>query len=194
MRSATRIASSRLRARPLAGCFRPSLATSLANRSRSSARSMLSGEVPRIGTPVGLQLGGELERRLPAQLDDHAPSNSPFSCLAVEDFEHILGGQRLEIEAVRRVRVGRHRLRVAIDHDRLEARASLPARRRRGSSNNRTRSPGRCGWARRRGSSTLRRSLKSPPRPRARRTAAPHRSSRDRAWPHRTRRRSCRSA
>ena len=48
---------------------------------------------------VGLQLGGELQRRLPAELDDHALKLALLR-LAVEDFQHILAGQRLEIEPV----------------------------------------------------------------------------------------------
>ena len=64
---------------------------------------------------------GQLERRLAAQLDDHA-LQLPLLRLTAEDFEHILAGQRLEVEPVRRVGVGRHRLRVAVDHDRLETR------------------------------------------------------------------------
>src|SRR3546814_2063881 len=35
--------------------------------------------------------------------------------------DHVLGGQRLEIQPVRGVVVGRHGLRVAVDHDGLEA-------------------------------------------------------------------------
>ncbi len=37
---------------PLTGCFRPSRCTSCWNRWRSSARSMASGVVPRIGMPA----------------------------------------------------------------------------------------------------------------------------------------------
>ena len=38
---------------------------------------MLSGCVPMIGTPAVLQTGGEIERRLPAELHDHALRHSP---------------------------------------------------------------------------------------------------------------------
>ena len=68
-----------------------------------------------------LQLLGKLQRRLPAELDDHAEQFA-LLLLPPDDLQHVLGRQRLEIEPVRRVRVGRHRLRIAIDHDRLEAR------------------------------------------------------------------------
>ena len=125
------------------------LSTSLAKRSRSSARSMLSGLVPRIVYPAAWISSASLSGVCPPSWTI-TPSSSPLLALAVEDFEHVLAGQRLEIEPVRRVGVGRHRLGIAIDHDRLKA--PLPsARRRRGSSNNRTRSPARCGSARRRG-------------------------------------------
>ncbi len=52
MRSATTSASSSERASPLAGCFRFSSCNSRWKRSRSSARSMASGEVPRMGIPA----------------------------------------------------------------------------------------------------------------------------------------------
>ena len=58
----------------------------------------------------------ELERRLSAELHDH-----PFRLLEVDDLQHVLERQRLEVEAIRRVVVGRHRLRIAVDHDRFEA-------------------------------------------------------------------------
>ena len=78
--------------------------------------SIMSGDVPMIGTPLRLEVARELERRLPAELHDHAPR-----LLDVHDLEHVLERERLEVQAVRRVVVGRHRLRVAVDHDRLEA-------------------------------------------------------------------------
>ena len=63
----------------------------------------------------------ELQRRLAAELHDDALERSRLALLG-EDGEHVLGGQRLEIEAIRSVVVGRHGLRIAIDHDRLVAR------------------------------------------------------------------------
>ena len=70
--------------------------------------------------PASSSACGELERGLPAELDDHADQLA-VRLLDAEDLEHVLGGQRLEIEPVGRVVIGRHRLRVAVDHDRLEA-------------------------------------------------------------------------
>ena len=46
------MAPSTVRAVPLRGWRRPSWVRSAAKRSRSSARSMASGEVPMIGTPA----------------------------------------------------------------------------------------------------------------------------------------------
>ena len=68
-----------------------------------------------------LQRLGELERRLAAELHDHAVQRA-VAALGVDDLEHVLGGQRLEIEPVGGVVVGRDRLRVAVDHDGLVAR------------------------------------------------------------------------
>jgi hypothetical protein len=51
MRRAIPNASSGLRAVPFCGWRSPSLSMSAANRSRSSARSIASGVVPKIGTP-----------------------------------------------------------------------------------------------------------------------------------------------
>ena len=66
--------------------------------------------------PRGLDRTGELERRLAAELDHDAVRLLPLA-----DREHRRGVERLEVEAVARVVVGRHRLRVAVDHDRLVA-------------------------------------------------------------------------
>ena len=105
---------------PFFGCLRPSLSSRRLKRSRSSARSIESTEVPRIGTPALLERVRELQRRLAAELDDDALER-PRLALLGEDLEHVLGGQRLEIEAVGGVVVGRHRLRIAVDHDRFVA-------------------------------------------------------------------------
>ena len=63
---------------------------------------------------------GELERRLPAELHDHAVQRA-VRALGVDDLQHVFRRQRLEIEPVRGVVVGRHRLRIAVDHDGLVA-------------------------------------------------------------------------
>ena len=58
----------------------------------------------------------ELERRLAAELDDDADGLLPLA-----DREHRLGVERLEVEPVGRVVVGRDGLGVAVDHHRLVA-------------------------------------------------------------------------
>ena len=58
----------------------------------------------------------ELQRRLAAELD-----HDPFGLLALADGEHRLDVERLEVEPVGGVVVGRDRLRVAVDHHRLVA-------------------------------------------------------------------------
>ena len=59
------------------------------------------------------------------------PSSVPFLLLGIDDLDHVLGGQRLEIQPVGGVVVGRDGLRIAVDHDGLEA-GLASARRRRG--------------------------------------------------------------
>jgi hypothetical protein len=66
--------------------------------------------------PGALQRARELQRRLPSELHDHS-----LWPLGLDHGEHVVGGQRLEVEAVGGVVVGRHRLRVAVDHDGVPA-------------------------------------------------------------------------
>ena len=123
---------------------------SFENRSRSSARSMrvgLGAEDRHAGLLDGI---GEVERGLAAELHDDAVERAVL-LFGLEDLDDVLFGQRLEIEPVGGVVVGRDGLGVAVDHDGLVAGVAA-ARRRRGSSSSRTRCPGRCGWDRRRGS------------------------------------------
>ena len=67
------------------------------------------------------QGAGQLQRRLAAELHDDALQRA-VRLFGVDDLEHVLGGQRFEIEAVGGVVVGRHGLGVAVDHDRFIAR------------------------------------------------------------------------
>jgi hypothetical protein len=69
----------------------------------------------------GLQSLRESERRLAADLHDDT-RKGPTGLLGIDDLEHVLERQRLEVKAVGRVVVGAHRFRIAVDHDRLEAR------------------------------------------------------------------------
>ena len=88
---------------------------------RAEAPAVL-GEVDRLGRGAeqrharGLEAGGELERRLAAELHDHA-----LGLLDLDDREHVLERQRLEVQAVGGVVVGRDRLGVAVDHHRVAA-------------------------------------------------------------------------
>ena len=84
------------------------------------------GEVDRVGRGAEdghaglLERMAELERGLPTELHDHAQKLAARR-LDPADLEHVLGGQRLEIEAVGGVVVGGDRLRIAVDHDGLVA-------------------------------------------------------------------------
>ena len=79
-------------------------------------------EIDRVGrcaddrNPCLFQRNGKLERCLPPKLHDHALGLFDF-----DDLEHVFESERLEIEAIARVVVGRDRLGVAVHHDRLEA-------------------------------------------------------------------------
>jgi hypothetical protein len=64
---------------------------------------------------------GELQRRLAAELHDDAVQRAVL-LLDAQDLHHVFEGQRLEIEAVGGVVVGRDGLGVAVDHDGLVAR------------------------------------------------------------------------
>ena len=130
----------------------------------------------------------EPERGLPAELHDH-PGDGPGLLLGVHDLEHVLEGQRLEVEAVRGVVVRGDGLRVAVDHHGLEpGRRATPSPRARTSS--RTRCPARSGSAPTRGSapSAARSAARSPTRRRGR----SRRRCSGTACGRRTRRRRCR--
>ncbi len=78
--------------------------------------SIASGDVPRIFTPAASSGARELERRLTAELHDHADR-----LLALHDLEHVFERERLEIQLVGDIEIGRDRLGIRVDHDRLEA-------------------------------------------------------------------------
>src|SRR6266850_1648971 len=63
-----------------------------------------------------LQAHRQIQGCLPAKLHNHS-----FRLFYVYDVHHIFERQRLEIETIRCVVVGRDGLRIAIDHDRLES-------------------------------------------------------------------------
>jgi len=78
-------------------------------------------EVDRLGRgaqepdPRALQLLGQVQRRLAAELDDHT-----LGPLLLVDAQDVLCSQGLEVELVRGVVVRGHGLRVAVDHDGLQ--------------------------------------------------------------------------
>ena len=105
---------------PFFGCLRPSLCSSFWKRSRSSARSIMSGEVPRIGMPAFSSASASFSGVWPPNWT-MTPTQLARRLLGAQDLQHVLGRQRLEIEPVGGVVVGRDGLRVAVDHDRFIA-------------------------------------------------------------------------
>ena len=104
---------------PPGGCGMCSSMHSAFHFSRSSARSIDARR--RAGDELHGQQPGELQRRLPAERDDHLRRHATGGDrLRLDHVEHVLARQRLEVQAVAGVVVGAHRLRVAVDHHRLE--------------------------------------------------------------------------
>ncbi len=71
------------------------------------------------GHPGRGQRPSQPERRLASERHDD-PGHRPGRLLRGDYFEHVLQGQRLEVEPVRGVVVGRDRLWVAVDHHGFE--------------------------------------------------------------------------
>ena len=67
-----------------------------------------------MGTPARFERQREIQRRLPAELDDDA-----VRLFDVVDIENLFERERLEVQAIAGVVVGRNGLRIAVDHDRL---------------------------------------------------------------------------
>ena len=117
-------ACSKLVAMPNRGAGRPALLEHLAEL------AAVLGQVDGLGAGADDRHAGVLEplrqpeRGLPAELHDH-PDDTGTACagggFGVVDLEDVLEGQRLEVQPVGGVVVGRHRLGVAVDHDGLEA-------------------------------------------------------------------------
>ena len=94
-------------------------------------RPAVLGQVDRLGARADdrdagvLQLLREAQRRLAAELHEHADELAAALprrlLLGRDDLEDVLDGERLEVEAVAGVVVGRDRLGVAVDHHGLEA-------------------------------------------------------------------------
>ena len=98
----------------------PRSQSSCANRRRSSARSIESGDVPRIFTPAACSASDSFSGVCPPNWTRHATSPPPVA-LALDHRHDVFERQRLEIQPVGRVVVGRHRFGVAVDHHRFEA-------------------------------------------------------------------------
>ena len=113
---------------PDAACGIPRSHSSFENRLRSSARSMESGDVPRMRTPAACSDSASLSGVWPPYCTTHdtsPPADFSRSMIAM----HVLERERLEVQPIDRVVVGRHRLRIAVDHHGLVA---LLAQRERG--------------------------------------------------------------
>ena len=182
MSSAIASASSRSVVAAPCGCAIESERINASNARRSSARSMLAMLLPRMVTPARSSGSARLIAVWPPNC-----TTTPDACSSSMIARDRLLVERLEVQARAAVEVGAHRLRVAVDHHRVDAlRAQVPWPRARCSS--RTRCPGRCGSDRCRAPrrcsapAPMRRVL----RPRSRR------SSSSTASPPRTRRRTCR--
>ena len=81
-------------------------------RSRSSARSIDSGEVPMMGTPAASSARARFRGVWPPNW-----TMTPMGWIAFADIEHVFDRQRLEEEAVGGVVVGRDGFGVRVDHD-----------------------------------------------------------------------------
>ena len=112
-------ASAVLVAVPPGGCGMCSEPHSAFQRSRSSARSMEAGLVP--STSSGGSDPASLSGVCPPRETMTPTTRPPAPLLGLEHVGHVLGRQRFEVEPVRGVVVGRHRLGVAVDHDGLVA-------------------------------------------------------------------------
>ena len=110
---------------PPAGCGMPSRSHSALNCSRSSAASIDAGDGPEDRDARRFERVRELQRRLAAERHDDARELRRRGRGALQarrqTFSTSSIGERLEEQPVARVVVGRHRLRVAVDHHRLEA-------------------------------------------------------------------------
>ena len=62
-----------------------------------------------------MQSHRKIQRSLAAKLNDHA-----FGLFHIDDVHHVFERERLEVETIGRVVIGRDRFRIAVDHDRFE--------------------------------------------------------------------------
>ncbi len=105
---------------PLLGCFRRELVEQVLETVAVLGQVDGIGRGAENGNVGALERLGELERRLAAELHNDA-MQCAIRPLGSDDFEHVLGGERLEVQPVGRVVVGRDCLGIAVDHDGLVA-------------------------------------------------------------------------
>ena len=124
-RSATARAASGVPAMPPGGCAIPISSQSRWKRSRSSARSIESGLVPRTAIPAASSVRASFSGVCPPSAT-MTPAKPPVSlersCRRRHTAEHVLGRERLEEEAVAGVVVGGDGLGIAVEHHGLETR------------------------------------------------------------------------
>ena len=125
------------------GASSPAASRMPLNSPRSSARSIASGLVPRIGYAGVLEPFASPSGVCPPSWHDDADELARLR-LGVHHLEHVLERERLEVQPVAGVVVGRDGLGVAVDHHGLVARRPT-ARTTRARTSSRTRRPGRCG-------------------------------------------------
>ena len=111
---------SALYAVPWRGAGSPASASTRPKAPRSSARWIASGEVPTIGTPSSLSAWASPSGVWPPSWT-MTPAIGPGLPLGVDDLEHVLERERLEVQPAGGVVVGGDRLGVAVDHHRVEA-------------------------------------------------------------------------
>ena len=114
----------RARRRWSSRCRRPVAGSRAARTGRSTGRGPRRGRstaavVP--STSSGGSSAGELQRRLAAERHDDAAQVARSAARRSMMASTSSRGDRLEVQPVGRVVVGRHGLGVAVDHDRLEA-------------------------------------------------------------------------
>ena len=111
----------------------------------------VDGRRRRAGDELGRQLTGQLQRGLPAERHDDLRGHSPGrGRLGGDDVEHVLAGERLEVQTIAGVVVGATRSRGCSSPSPSRSRPRA-ARTRRARSSSRTRCPDRCGSGRCRG-------------------------------------------
>ena len=86
------------------------------------------GDIDRRGRRAGHQVtrnrASQLERGLATERHDHSRFLAGRLRLGSNHVQHVFGGERFEVEPVGSVVVGRHRLRIAVQHDGLVSRGT----------------------------------------------------------------------